>query len=382
MAQVLPGLGPFRPLHLCSFAFNYSPLSDMAEPKQPIHIFHHSFTRGGGKERYGLLLGSTFKEMGHPVTFHSVFVDDALAKASGIEVRKVHIAQFPRKLIDYRFFRKIESLRDQLNGILITLSRVRARDLLISGGNHRGYLSRARKLTGPFDLLQIWMENQCYRFAKKIVAHSDLLAADLARFYHLAPEKIVTLYPPMEATFRPASTPEQRNELRRKFQFPNDKIVFLFPSKGHSRKGLKPISRAMEQFSDQAILAVAGKPPSGTQPSFIRYLGYVDDIVSAYRAADFTILGSYFEPFGLVGPESLLCGTRLVFEKDIGCLSAINPEFATTFSVWDRESIRSAIRSAINRAQKCEHRIPDTSRTLKYDPSPLVHAEALLGAVQ
>jgi len=55
----------------------------MAEPKQPIHIFHHSFTRGGGKERYGLLLGSTFKEMGHPVTFHSVFVDDALAKQRG-----------------------------------------------------------------------------------------------------------------------------------------------------------------------------------------------------------------------------------------------------------------------------------------------------------
>jgi glycosyltransferase involved in cell wall biosynthesis len=299
-----------------------------------------------------------------------------------MEVKKIPVAQFPRKLIDYRFFRKVESLRQNLNGIQITLSRVRAHDLLISGGNHRGYLSRARKLTGPFDLLQIWMENQCYRFAKKIVAHSDLLATDLSRLYQVAPEKIVTLYPPIEATFTPACTPEQRNELRRKFQFPNDKIVFLFPSKGHSRKGLKPISRALEQFSGRAILAVAGKPPSGAQPAFIRYLGYVDDIVSAYRAADFTILGSYFEPFGLVGPESLLCGTRLVFEKDIGCLSAVNPEFVLTFSVWNPESIRSAIASAIDLARKSEHRIPDTSRTLKYDPSPLVHAEALLRAVR
>jgi glycosyltransferase involved in cell wall biosynthesis len=354
----------------------------MGEPKQPIHIFHHSFTRGGGKERYGLLLASTFKMMGHAVTFHSVFVDDALVRTSGIEVRKISIARFPRKLIDYRFFRRIEALRDQLKGIQITLSRVRAPDLLISGGNHRGYLSRARKLTGPFDLLQIWMENQCYRFAKKIVAHSDLLAADLTRFYQVAPEKIVTLYPPIESIFTPASSPEQRNELRRKFQFPNDKIVFLFPSKGHSRKGLKPISRAMEKFSEQAILAVAGKPPSGTQPAFIRYLGYVDDIVSAYRAADFTILGSYFEPFGLVGPESLLCGTRLVFEKDIGCLSAISPEFVLTFSVWDLDSIRSSIGSAVDLARRGEHRIINASRTLKYDSSALVHAEALLRAAQ
>ena len=354
----------------------------MGEPKQPIHIFHHSFTRGGGKERYGLLLASTFKAMGHAVTFHSIFVDDALAKASGLEVRKVHIPQFPRKLIDYWFFRRIESLRHELSGIQIALSRVRARDVLISGGNHRGYLSRARKLTGPFDLLQIWMENQCYRFAKKIVAHSDLLAADLTEFYQVAPEKIVTLYPPIESIFAPAPSPERRNELRREFQFPNDRIVFLFPSKGHSRKGLKPISHAMEKFSDQAILAVAGKPPSGTQPPFIRYLGYVDDIVSAYRAADFTILGSYFEPFGLVGPESLLCGTRLVFEKDIGCLSAINPEFVFTFFVWDLDSIRSAIGSAIALGVKGAHRIAGASPTLKYDPSPRVHAEALLKAVQ
>jgi glycosyltransferase involved in cell wall biosynthesis len=352
----------------------------MDPAKAPIHIFHHSFTRGGGKERYGLLLASTFKAMGHPVVFHAAFVDEALAQASGLEVRAVPIAQVPRKLIDYRFFRKLDSIRPQLDGIQITLSRVRARDLLISGGNHRGYLSRARKLTGPFDLLQIWMEIQCYRFARKIIAHSDLLAADLSRFYKVPSVKILTLYPPIESTFKPATSAQQIEELRREFDLPSDRIVFLFPSKGHSRKGLKPITRALEQFGDQAILAVAGKPPSGARLPFVRYLGYVDDIIAAYRAADFTILGSYFEPFGLVGPESLLCGTRLVFEQDIGCLSAINPEFVFTFSVWDIESIRRAIASAISLARQGGHRIADATKTLKYDPSALIHAEALFRA--
>src|SRR5881394_1701426 len=198
----------------------------MAAPT--IHLFHHSFTRGGGKERYALLLASTFKDMGHPVIFHATFIDAALAQASGIEIRKVPVARFPRKLIDYRFFRKIDSLRSQLDGIQITLSRVRARDLLISGGNHRGYLARARKLTGPFDLLQIWMENQCYRFARKIIAHSDMLASDLTSLYQVPREKVQVLYPPIEPSFTPASGPEQRNEIRRRFGLPTDKIVFLF----------------------------------------------------------------------------------------------------------------------------------------------------------
>lgn len=353
----------------------------MADSKQPIHIFHHSFTRGGGKERYGLLLASTFKSMGHLVTFHSIFVDETLVRSTGIEVKRIPVSPFPRKLIDYRFFRKIDSIRNQLDGIQITLSRVRARDLLISGGNHRGYLTRARKFTGPFDLLQIWMENQCYRCAKKIIAHSDLLAADLTRLYHVLSEKIVTLYPPIEPAFSPVSSEEERSALRRKFEFPADKVVFLFPSRGHSRKGLKPISRTMEQFGDQVILAVAGKRPSGSTPPFMRYLGYVNDIISAYRAADFTILGSYFEPFGLVGPESLLCGTRLVFEKDIGCLSAIEPEFVFKFSVWDSNSIATAIQSAIHLGQEGTHHLRDPRKSLKYDPRPLIHANAVLAAL-
>src|SRR5207249_7849940 len=121
----------------------------------------------------------------------------------------------------------------------------------------------------PFDLLQIWMETQCYHFPRLIIAHSDLIAADLVKFYQIPPKKILILYPPIESSFTPASSPEQRNELRRKFDFPSDKIVFLFPSKGHSRKGLKPIDRALEPFSDQVLLAVAGKPPSGARSPFV-----------------------------------------------------------------------------------------------------------------
>ena len=56
---------------------------------------------------------------------------------------------------------------------------------------------------------------------------------------------------------------------------------------------------------------VAGRPIDETGPN-IHYLGYRSDIEDVYRAVDFTILASTYEPFGLVGVESVLCGTPVL----------------------------------------------------------------------
>ena len=138
------------------------------------------------------------------------------------------------------------------------------------------------------------------------------------------------------------------------------------------------ISEALEPLAGQALLLVAGSPPSGKTARHLKFLGYLEEMTAAYHAADFTILGSYYEPFGLVGPESLLCGTRLVFEKNIGCLTAVNPGFVTTFDVRNPASIREAIKDAIDLARKGEHRFGKQERTLNYDPSPALHAQELL----
>jgi glycosyltransferase involved in cell wall biosynthesis len=111
---------------------------------------------------------------------------------------------------------------------------------------------------------------------------------------------------------------------------------------------------------------------------FVRDLGYVRDMPQAYHAADFTILGSLYEPFGLVGPESIRCGTRLIFEERIGCLPAINPGFVLKFSVHDPASIQHAVAQAIELAHSCAHHLERPEDALAYDPSPTAHARALL----
>lgn len=349
-------------------------------PNSAIHLFHHSFLKTGGKERYAIALASAFRHLGHPVTVHAVRGDEALARELGLTLDLVPCPRFPRKLQPFHFFRRVDRLRQGLGGVHVALSRVRVKDVLVSGGTHLAYLRRGQKWTGPFDGLQVWMERQAYRAARRLVAHSDLIAGDLRRYYRIGEDRIRTLYAPVDERFLKGNDVCSRAELRRALGWPDDRVVFLFPSSGHSRKGLGPIAEAFRFFEGQAVLAVAGKPAGSRRAPWLRSMGYIEDMASAYRAADFTLLGSFYEPFGLVGPESILCGTRLVFEREIGCLAAIDEEYVQTFDVGDPGSIRKALAEAIQLAHRQQHRIEHPERALRYDPRPEPHARAVLAA--
>jgi glycosyltransferase involved in cell wall biosynthesis len=348
---------------------------------RPIHVFHHSFCRSGGKERYAIALAVALKQLDFPVVFHALNGDRTLAVSLGIDLRLLQVPRIPRKLESFQFFRQVEKLRHQVQGLQITLSRARVRDVLVSGGTHLGFLERARKWTDPFDLLEIWMERQAYREPRLIVAHSDLLATDLTTKYHVPARKVRTLYAPVDERFHVPGNAPPRQALRRRFGWPENRTVFLFPSMGHGRKGLQVIGKALSYFPDRVLLAVAGKPAPGDWP-FVKSMGYIEDMAAAYRAADFTILASSYEPFGLVGPESILCGTRLVFEENVGCLPAIKPENVFPFSVWDPVSVREAVSRALTLAASGKHHIEQPLRGLKYDPDPVAHARAILDALE
>lgn len=343
-----------------------------------IHILHQNFRRAGGMERYAILLAATFKSLGHSVIVHARNCDPALAQETGAALEPIKSCRFPRKLCDYFYFRKVDRLAPPAHGVQLALSRVRARDLCICGGTHLGYLRRGRKLVGPFDKLQVWMEREAYRSARVVVSHSDRCTEELLSLYGLPENKVVTLYPPVDDKFSPAPDARETLACRDRLGLPRDKCIFLFPSMGHRNKGLFSICKALENCASELVLAVAGKPPARNRWGFVRYLGYVNDMALAYRAADFTILGSTYEAFGLVGPESILCGTRLIFEKNIGCLPVIKPEYVLTFSVKEPSEIRAAVASAINMARNGQHRIETPSEALLYNPGAAEHARSLL----
>jgi len=133
-------------------------------------------------------------------------------------------------------------------------------------------------------------------------------------------------------------------------------------------------------FSATALpvsLLVAGRPVESRSPN-IRYIGYRQDIADCYRAADFTILASRYEPFGLVGPESVLCGTPTVLPRGIGSTEALSSEACLTFDVDAPASLADAIERALARIREGRARLSAPLDHLSYSPGTRAHAAALL----
>lgn len=156
--------------------------------------------------------------------------------------------------------------------------------------------------------------------------------------------------------------------------------MFLLASTGHARKGLDLLVRALGHSTEPVLLVVAGRPVEVRAPN-LRWLGYRSDIEDVYRAVDCTVMASRFEPFGLVGVESVLCGTPLVGARGMGCLEVIGGDALLPFDAGDAASLDAAIAQALGRWRAGRLALADPRAALRYDPSVDAHLDALLGWV-
>jgi glycosyltransferase involved in cell wall biosynthesis len=207
------------------------------------------------------------------------------------------------------------------------------------------------KKAGFADRMQTHLEKLQYDHAKHIIAHSRLMVDELRNDYGINPEKISLVYPPVDTKRFSVAEPARRRALREKFQFPDDKVVFLFPSSSHIRKGFPLLADFFRTTRLPVVLAVVGRPIKSDSPN-IRYLGFRKDIEECYQAADFTILASRYEPFGLVGIESVLCGTPVVMAENIGCVEILSDSAKVTFRAGDPASLADAVATAVDRATR------------------------------
>lgn len=342
-----------------------------------IRIFYQSLKFGGGMERYAIDLIDGFTALQDHVTFYARQIDPELIRKKDINVRKVPGFSFPRELRDYYFYRKIDGLSTKLDGFHISLSRLKVKDIAVCGGTHLGYLKNTRRKKRIFDKLQIFLEKKFYENCKIIVAHSNLCAREIRRYYNINREKIITVYPPVNKDRFNLSMTDKREYLKRQFGFKDNEIVFLFPSTGHKRKGLRYLIDIFKEYKNDVTLAVAGRPVRKRIPRNVRYLGYVKNIEEAYTASDYTILGSLYEGFGLVSIESILCGTPVILEENIGSTEVIDDKYVMKFSVKNLDTLRERIDTAISLAKSAQHRIPKPEDALLYNPDVISHVKTL-----
>jgi len=345
-------------------------------------ISNHGLRLSGGIERYALTLVRGLHQRGVRPWLIAKAFDQGLPEYGWVHPVHAGVRCAPGKLRDLVFDWRIGRAKRRLGLFpLIGCNQTRWSDIAICGSTHPGYLEAMGENPGPVDRLKIALERSHLESASIVVAHSARMRKEAERHYGIDPRKVALLYPPVDGERFSLVVDSARTALRERLSLPNDRAVFLLASTGHRRKGLGQVAAFFSRTDLPATLLVAGRPMEHATPN-VRYLGYRKDIEDVYRAVDFTVLASLYEPFGLVGVESVLSGTPVLLEASAGCAEVIREPAQLPFSLDQPESFASAVAAAVERWQRGEHRLIAPTYLLAYDPDVAAHVDALLALVR
>jgi glycosyltransferase involved in cell wall biosynthesis len=340
-----------------------------------IGLSANALGHGGGIERYVRDLAAGMAARGMAPAVFTRRLDVSLPESGLVEPHLISAALLPNKLRDHWFSWRLREARRRAGiDVMIACNRVDSADIGVCGGTHLGFLRATGRRPKRTDRWQIALERRYYRNAKIIIAHSKLMRDELQELYGVNESKIRVLYPPIDGgRFAPAD-PARRRQLRQKYGFGDDEIVLLFPSSSHERKGLPAIESALQGTALPIVVAVAGRAPGRTSGR-VRYLGFVRQIEECYQAADLSILASRYEPFGMVGVETVMCGTPAILSSRVGALEVIAPHAKFTFEPDDIAGLRAAIERAV-RAVATGHNV--SGADLLYNSGVSIHIDDLL----
>jgi glycosyltransferase involved in cell wall biosynthesis len=342
---------------------------------------NHGLRHSGGIERYLLTLVDALHARGLRPTVVAHRFDRSIPEYDWVDAVHIRTWGLGGPLRDLWFDRCLRRLKARRGWHpLIALSQTAASDIAICGGTHPGFLEAMGRSPRWKDRLAIALERRHFGNAALVVAHSQLMAAQLQRFYGIGADKLQVLYPPVDTQrFSPVPL-AQRRALRERLGLPEDRAAFLLASTGHARKGLDLLVQALGHSGLPVLLVVAGRPTGVSAPN-LRYLGYRTDMEEVYRAVDCTVMASRFEPFGLVGVESVLCGTPLIGAEGMGCMEVIAEPAAMPFAIDMPGSLQAAIEQALARWHSGTLVVENPRAALRYDPSVEIHLDALLACV-
>ena len=341
-------------------------------------LSNHALRNSGGMERYAMTLVRGLHERTVVPAFIAKSFDTRLDEYRWIDPLPASVFGVPGKLRDLWFDWRIGRIKRRLGLFpLLACNTTRWSDIAVCGGNHPGYLEAMGLPMRRSDGWKIGLEREHFENATRIVAHSALMRSEIIRHYGIDPSKVTLLYPPVDdERFHPVAA-DRRRALRATLGFGDDRAVFLLASTGHKRKGLELLADFFARTELPATLVIAGRPAKQAHRN-VRHLGYRSDMENVYRAVDFTAMASLYEPFGLVGVESMLCGTPVLLGDNAGCAEVIREPAQLPFSMANPSSLGAAVASAVARWRAGTHRLAAPHSHLGYDPAVSVHVDALL----
>jgi D-inositol-3-phosphate glycosyltransferase len=191
-------------------------------------------------------------------------------------------------------------------------------------------------------------EEQVVEASDRLIANTELEAADLIGLYGADPARVAVVPPGVDLEVFAPDGPDGRRRARARLGLPERAEVLLFVGRIQPLKAPDVLLRAVARMvaaeperRENLVVAILGGPSgSGMErPEELQKLAVelgIGDLVTFhppvprpvladwYRAADLVAVPSYSESFGLVAVEAQACGTPVVAARVGGLATAVH----------------------------------------------------------
>ncbi|MDW5441559.1 glycosyltransferase family 4 protein [Polaromonas sp. SM01] len=315
-----------------------SPLSE--QPRLRIAVLNRIFeASGGGAERYSIALVEQLS-LRHEV---HVFAQQISHDAPGVTYHQVSMPlRKPRWLnqLWYAFatwratrqgFDIVHSHENTWHGQVQTVHVLPVKYNLFHGRTgFKRVLRWVKVVTSPRLLTYLGLERARFRNepTRRVVVTSDSLGDRMAATYPETRTVTHVITPGVSLPDHPANDVE-KSEARSQLGLPPSGRCLLFVGNDYRKKGLDTVLRALPSLPADVVLAVVGHPAQ--IPAFKRqaeaegvgtrvfFLGALQDVTPAYRAADGLVHPTLEDTFAMVVLEAMAHGLPVVVSSARYC---------------------------------------------------------------
>ncbi|MGQ2981148.1 MAG: glycosyltransferase family 4 protein [Polaromonas sp.] len=314
-------------------------MSPTAPPKLRIAVLNRVFdSTGGGAERYSIALVEQLAQR-HEV---HVFAQQIHHQAPGVSYHRVAMPlRKPRWLnqLWYAFaswkatrrgFDIVHSHENTWHGQIQTVHVVPVRHNLFNGRTGlRRVLRWLKVLSSPRLLTYLGLESLRFsaRDGRRVVVTSDSLGATMASAYPASRVMTSVITPGVHLPTLPGG--DDKTQARQALGLPAQGLCLLFVGNDYRKKGLGALLEVLGTLPGEVVLAVVGNP--GHIPEFRRqaeslgigarvfFLGALQDVSPAYRAADALVHPTLEDTFAMVVLEAMAHGLPVVVSSAAYC---------------------------------------------------------------